>query len=417
MLGVSLQGSETILFQDVRSSPFSLDAVSPAQYPYLKLRLQARDSVNLTPPQLNKWLVIYDGVPEGLINISSVPPNTYRIPDQADGATFSVPVVFQNISPRPFRDSLTVEYTLVNAERRTATKASFKIRPLAANGDTVRFSIPVRTQGRGGDNELQIFVNPRLVPEQNYANNVLNVPFKVLVDKLNPLLEVTFDGQRIMDGEIVSPSPLVVVRLKDENRVQIRRDTAGMVLYLKRPGATTSERVNDGTFRWVPAGPDNDFRLEWQPAKLPDGVYTLEVVATDKANNPAGSQPYRISFEVVNESTVTHFYPYPNPFSSGTRFVFTLTGAAVPDQIKIQIMTVTGKVVREITHDELGPIRIGNNISTYVWDGTDEFGDKLANGVYLYRVTTRINGQDIERRATAADRAFKREFGKLYILR
>jgi flagellar hook assembly protein FlgD len=53
---------------------------------------------------------------------------------------------------------------------------------------------------------------------------------------------------------------------------------------------------------------------------------------------------------------------------------------------------VSGKVVREITQDELGPIRIGNNVSSYAWEGTDEFGDKLANGVYLYRVITKING-------------------------
>jgi hypothetical protein len=167
----------------------------------------------------------------------------------------------------------------------------------------------------------------------------------------------------------------------------------------------------------VPAGSDNDFRLEWQAPKLPDGIYILEVHASDLANNKAGLQPYRISFEVVNESTITHFYPYPNPFSTSTRFVFTLTGAAVPDQIKIQIMTVSGKVVREITQDELGPVRIGTNISAFTWDGSDEFGDKLANGIYLYRVFTRINGQDIERRGTSADKAFKKEFGKMYILR
>ena len=58
----------------------------------------------------------------------------------------------------------------------------------------------------------------------------------------------------------------------------------------------------------------------------------------------------------------------------------------MPDEIKIQILTVTGRVVREITEDELGPIQIGRNITEYAWDGTDEFGDRLANGVYLYTV-------------------------------
>jgi flagellar hook assembly protein FlgD len=83
----------------------------------------------------------------------------------------------------------------------------------------------------------------------------------------------------------------------------------------------------------------------------------------------------------------------------------------------IQIMTVTGKVVREITESELGQIYIGRNISTYDWNGTDEFGDPLANGVYLYRVKCRIGGEDIKHRDSGADSHFTKDFGKMYILR
>ena len=80
-------------------------------------------------------------------------------------------------------------------------------------------------------------------------------------------------------------------------------------------------------------------------------------------------------------------------------------------------MTVSGRVVREITEDQLGHIQIGRNISEYAWDGTDEFGDPLANGVYLYRVKARINGEDIKHRDSGADSYFKKDFGKMYILR
>ena len=62
-------------------------------------------------------------------------------------------------------------------------------------------------------------------------------------------------------------------------------------------------------------------------------------------------------------------------------------------------------------------IHIGNNITEYAWDGRDQFGDKLANGVYLYRVLVRNNGNFMEQRATSADKAFKKGYGKLYILR
>jgi len=79
-------------------------------------------------------------------------------------------------------------------------------------------------------------------------------------------------------------------------------------------------------------------------------------------------------------------------------------------------MNISGKVVREIDLTELGPIHIGRNITEYAWNGTDEFGDRLANGVYLYRVVTRLNNENLELRKTDADQYFKKEFGKMYLI-
>ena len=104
-------------------------------------------------------------------------------------------------------------------------------------------------------------------------------------------------------------------------------------------------------------------------------------------------------------------------FSTSTRFVFTLTGSEEPDEIIIQILTVSGRVVREISEDQLGRVYIGRNITEYAWDGTDEFGDPLANGVYLYTVKAQISGEEILRLESGADKHFKRGFGKMYLMR
>ena len=85
-------------------------------------------------------------------------------------------------------------------------------------------------------------------------------------------------------------------------------------------------------------------------------------------------------------------------------------------------MTLSGKVVREITAAELGPLRIGMNRTEYKWDGRDEFGDKLANGTYLYQVITKkIDGSDYKHfsdpRQNNTDYLFKEGFGKLVIIR
>ena len=108
---------------------------------------------------------------------------------------------------------------------------------------------------------------------------------------------------------------------------------------------------------------------------------------------------------------------YPNPFSTQTRFVFTLTGDRVPDDLLIQIMTISGRVVREISEGEIGPIQIGRNITEFAWDGRDQFGDLLANGVYLYRVKAKIDGKDISILDTDANQYFHNGLGKMYIIR
>jgi len=163
--------------------------------------------------------------------------------------------------------------------------------------------------------------------------------------------------------------------------------------------------------------PKNSCRIDWNPTFTEDGIYYLEVDARDISNNESGKFNYKISFEVINKSTITQVLNYPNPFSTSTRFVFTLTGNEIPTGMKIQIMTITGKIVREILQHELGNIHVGRNITDYAWDGRDEYGDRLANGLYLYRVTTDLHGQEIERRDTDIDKYFKKGWGKMYLIR
>ncbi len=245
-------------------------------------------------------------------------------------------------------------------------------------------------------------------------------------DKLNPLLDVTFDGIHIMNGDIVSGKPFINIQLKDENTFRLLDDTADFLMFLRYPGSSTATKINFGSSEvaFYPATtPANYAKIEFRPdLTAQDGIYELLLQAVDKSGNESGYgdsgvYDYKIKFEVINQSTITHIFNYPNPFSTSTQFVFTLTGSEIPTEFKIRIMTISGVVVREITLDELGPIHVGDNITNYKWNGTDEYGDKLATGVYIYQVITNINGEVIDHRNTSADKYFKNNFGKLYILR
>ena len=165
------------------------------------------------------------------------------------------------------------------------------------------------------------------------------------------------------------------------------------------------------------ADAENKFVIEYRPTFNEDGIYSLKIQGRDKSGNLSGDEEYEISFEVINASSITNFYNYPNPFSTKTHFVFTLTGGIIPDEISIQILNLSGRVVKQLHSNDFTNIKIGNNITEYFWDGKDDFGDQLANGIYLYKVIAKINGIEIDHRESSGDNSFKKGFGKMYLIK
>ncbi|WP_170827511.1 C25 family cysteine peptidase [Roseivirga sp. 4D4] len=418
--GRQLDGTEVTLFTVNSVDEVDLSSIDPNQYPFVRLYVNMVDRVSATPAQLDQWSVSYQGVPEGIITLQNDRNQDIEL---EEGEPFSAAFQFTNISEYDFQDNLNIRYTLTNQTSNEETTETAQIPPVAA-GQTVAFDLPITTAGRIGLNDLEVVINLGDEIEQFTNNNVIRLEsfFNVIRDEVSPSMDVTFDGVYIVDGDVISPTPLIEIELRDNNNFIFKTDTLGVEMTLTEicESGCEPQRISfsDPGVTFTPASENSNFRVAYQPDEFADGQYLFQVNATDASGNQAGIGPYEINFEVVNESTVTHFYPYPNPFSTSTRFVFTLTGSEIPDQIKIQIFTVSGKLVREITQDELGPLRIGNNVSEYAWDGRDEFGDLLANGTYLYRVQIQhSNGSSLGRRSTSKDKAFDNGFGKIVIIR
>uniref|UniRef100_UPI00404B612B C25 family cysteine peptidase n=1 Tax=Fulvivirga sp. TaxID=1931237 RepID=UPI00404B612B len=416
IVGVTKEGQEEVVYSSELPKSFNLEFISTERYPNLRIKLQMEDKITFKPTDMKAWQVLYQPIPEGVLFKDNINPIIV-----ANGSNAETEFIYWNVSPTSYKDSLVVNINSRNNITKKLSNTKYSIGPLTA-GDSSIVKVPLKGIDNIGKSSILMSVLPKSDKEQYLPNNRLNLPdfFEVVTDDRNPILDVAFDGAYIMDGDIVSPNPIISIQVKDDNPIVKKVDTTGITIQLKKPcSGCDFERIalSSPNISWQPATSERDFSIEYTPQSLEDGTYGLRVQATDAAGNNAGAQPYQINFQVINESSITHFYPYPNPFSTSTRFVFTLTGNVIPDELKIQIMTVTGRVVREITQDELGPIRIGNNISEYAWNGRDEFGDLLANGVYLYRVITRGGGQAFDLRATEGDKAFTKGFGKLYILR
>ncbi len=414
------------------------DHIDADIYPYMKLIAFMRDDSMHTPSQMDRWQVIYDGVPETALD-PCIHYSFYKDTiNQGEKIIFSTAT--HNISDYDFIDSLLVHYWIIDKDRIMHTISYKKLRP-HPSGDILIDTVFAPVNGLSGLNSLWIEVNPVDTAtglydqlEQYHFNNIGSIYFFVDVDKTNPMLDVTFDGVHILDGDIVSAKPEILITLNDENKFLALDDTSLFRIFIQSPSSSTPKRIYFDTngvkiMEFIPASlPNNTCKIEYNPTLTEDGTYKLFIQAEDRSYNISGEgegniygqydYDYKISFEVINKSTITQVLNWPNPFSTATHFVFTLTGDEIPTYFKIQIMTITGKIVREINQDQLGPIHIGRNITQYAWDGKDEYGDQLANGVYLYRVLTNLHGKEIEKNnIEGINKYFTKGFGKMYLIR
>jgi hypothetical protein len=423
IIGIRKDKTELLLME---SNSLTIDStlsfIDASVFPYLKVTRSVIDQVAHTPCQQKYVQVKYDVVPEGAI----VPTSLSSVKDTVEtGEKIRIATGFRNISDAAF-DSVKVVMTVTDETNQAKVVFDQLRRPIPV-GDSIVVDYLLDTKDLKGASTVFVNFNPEFAqPELYLFNNYQTTSLSVTPDKTPPNLDVTFDGVRILNKDIVSAKPFIVISLKDDSRFLALNDTSLFTIKLRMPdGNLKNVRFDGDTLQFIPAtldgaGKENAAAVHYRPHFTQDGEYELIVFAKDRSNNASGAIDYSVAFEVVNKSVISNLLNYPNPFTTSTAFVFTLTGSELPTQFRIQILTITGKIVKEINKDELGPIRIGNNITEYKWDGRDQYGQPLANGVYLYRVVADMNGKKIDKLNTGAyntDKYFRSGYGKMYLMR
>ncbi len=427
VIGVTATGGQSVLYTLKQSQQnFDISSVSAITYPYIMLRMRNADSINLTPYQLRYWRLLYDPVPEGAL----APNILYNFKDTlGTGQTSNVAIAFKNIGDVPYPDSIKVKMILYNSGNVANILPVGKLKKLNP-GDTAVVAYTIDSKNFSGLNNFYLDVNPdNDQPEQYLFNNFFYRNIFVQGDNYKPTLDITFDGVHILNDDIVSAHPHVLIKMTDDSKYLLLDDTSLITVQLRYPDGTLRRfPFTTDTLRFTPAtvgAAENVAQVDFLPYLTQDGLYTLYVHGKDKSGNPAGNADYSVSFQVYNKPMITNMFNYPNPFTTSTAFVFTVTGSQVPQNIRIEILTITGKIVREITENELGPLHIGRNITEFKWNGTDQYGQKLANGVYIFRVITNLNGHSLDKftpldengNPINTDQYFNKGYGKMYLMR
>ena len=122
-------------------------------------------------------------------------------------------------------------------------------------------------------------------------------------------------------------------------------------------------------------------------ANLSEGRHTLTIKVWDVYNN---SSTAYTEFVVASSASLAlkHVLNYPNPFTTKTSFYFEHNRCCTNMDVQVQIFTVSGKLVKTIQQ------RVnmeGFRSEPIDWDGTDDFGDKIGRGVYIYRLRVKTS--------------------------
>jgi hypothetical protein len=394
VIGRNFSGQETVLKTGLTSVEEDLSDINADSYPYLKIIYHASDSINLTPPQLAKWLVTYTPAAEGVLVFNgALDQQTLN-----EGESWSESFGFKNISQKEFTDSLTVQYSFFNNTSRTSFPSVKRIKaPLP--GAQTDFALGTNSLGKAGFNNFKIFVNPKILPELYYDNNTVELKnyLHVIADKYSPVLDVTVDGRHLKNGDYVSANPEIALSVWDENPLLPMADTTGVKMFLKYPCEQcefTPIYFKRSDVQWSPATAASNFKMVFKPQHLQAGAYELLAEARDVSGNRSKSgidSTYHINFIVSNENGITIQKPYPNPSSSVFFFTVVVSGDTLPDVMRLQIIGSSGKEIGEFLKTDF---YTGTN--SVPWSGTDAAGSPLPGGLYFYRIVLTRAGNEMK---------------------
>ena len=197
-------------------------------------------------------------------------------------------------------------------------------------------------------------------------------------------------------GGITDENPVLLAKIFDEHGINMAGTGIGHDITAILDGKSDEPIVlNDYYSAGVNSYQEGDVEYPFQDLK--PGPHKLTLKVWDVYNN---SSEATLEFVVqeFSDIKIDKVLNYPNPFTTNTEFWFEHNQPNTVLDVKIQIFTISGKLVKNIDKVVETPGFNQNVKNPITWDGRDEYGDRLGRGVYVYKlqVRSRRNGSSVE---------------------
>ncbi|MFB1021779.1 MAG: type IX secretion system sortase PorU, partial [Vicingaceae bacterium] len=305
---------------------------------------------------------------------------------------FVYPTVFDKIeTKRTLNNDGGGVFSFETRERRI-----FKGKATVTSGDfTFTFVVPKDISYSFGNGKISYYAENQQTDANGYSEDVIiggSNP-NLVQDDQGPQMELYLNDENFVYGGLTDENPRLLLKLKDDQGINTVGSGIGHDIVATVDGNSEKSFILNDFYE---AAVDDHTKgaITYPLLALSAGKHTITVKAWDVANN---SSEKTIEFTVVKDQEVKieNLVNYPNPFTTNTEFIFQHNQAGVVMDIKLEVFTVSGKLVKSIDQMVVNQGFISKDIR---WDGRDDFGDKIGKGVYMYKLKVRsANGSTSEK--------------------
>lgn len=322
----------------------------------------------------------------------------------------SISADFEGIVNVIVYDKMTSQSTLSNDA--SSPTYNFRLRNSSLyNGRTkakdgsfeISFVVPKDINYNYGQGKLSYYADNGTWDAIGYDQDLIvgGVADSVPLDNKGPLVDVFIDDKDFVFGGIAAKNSILYIQLEDENGI----NTSGTGIGHDITAILNEDSKNPIILNSFYEGEIGDYKkgqVKYPFSQLENGRYKINVKAWDVLNNSGDGYT---EFVVEDKAELALYYVlnYPNPFTTKTEFSFEHNRPGDLLDIRIEIYTVTGKIIKTLQTSSLSNSRRVHDIG---WDGLDEYGDKIGKGVYIYKVSVKDS---------SGEKAYK--YQKLVLLR
>ena len=203
-------------------------------------------------------------------------------------------------------------------------------------------------------------------------------------DGQGPAIDLYMNDENFVFGGYTDNEPILLAKIFDSNGVNTVGTGIGHDISAVLDGDVANTLVlNDYYSSDLSTFQRGSVKFPFD--ELSSGNHSIELTVWDVHNNSSKSN---IEFIVAESEglAIERVLNYPNPFTTHTEFYFEHNQSSEFLNVLIEVFTITGKLVKTINTVSNTE---GFRNQPIPWDGRDDFGDRLATGTYVYKVSVK----------------------------